>query len=158
MRRYKRWLAASLAISLAGCTVSEEYGGAQAAQGAWLGDVHDGTTSIRDIKAKLGQPTETYDNGRVLVYRLVHSRDLEFPPRVRTSREFFQDAPPQVMHGNNTLDDRDLADRNEWDFVAAFDERGILARHNMVAILTVWGLRYNDNNKGQHPSQATIQR
>ncbi|HZK80228.1 MAG TPA: hypothetical protein VFC46_04155, partial [Humisphaera sp.] len=45
----------------------------------------------------------------------------------------------RVMHGNNPMDERYLP--SEWDFVAIFDERGTLARHNMLPVFYAWDTR-----------------
>jgi hypothetical protein len=87
--KFDRWLFLLAAlVSMCGC--ADDAAKAKAAEKTWIGDVRDGFTSARDVVSKLGKPTETYADGKILVYRLL--------PRDGSDTE---GSFPIVMHGSS---------------------------------------------------------
>jgi hypothetical protein len=132
MSSVTQWmLTAALGVAMCGCAPIHsalDAASAKAAEQRWLGEVRDGSTTAREITASLGEPTETFNGGTILAYRLIGVQFFGFT----------LPAHPRVIRGSNPTEDRLLAFQTEWDFVVVLDERRIVTRHKMTAPFFVW--------------------
>jgi len=81
--------------------------------GKLLPFVKDGTTIKQEVIRRLGRPTESYENGRIIIYLMVHRRGH----------------PLEVFNTENKDNSRIVG---TYQLILVFDRDGVLDRHSLV--------------------------
>ena len=105
VRLISNWLMAASMLVSAGCSTTP------AGRGDLLDFIQDGVTTRVDIILRLGEPSATYENSRIMTYRL--SRD---------EGGWFLRVPDKRWYGNVA------------NLVVVFDERSVVTRHSLVQV------------------------
>ncbi len=105
VRRLLNWLIAASMLALSGCSTTP------VGRGDLLDFIQDGVTTREDIILRLGEPSATYENSRIMTYRL--SRD---------EGGWFLRAADKRWYGNVA------------NLVVVFDDRSVVTRHSLVQV------------------------
>ena len=103
VRHVSNWLIAASMLVLSGCSTTP------VGRGDLLDFIQDGVTTRADIVLRLGEPSATYENSRIMTYRL--SRD---------EGGWFLQVSDKRWHGNVA------------NLVVVIDDHSVVIRHSLV--------------------------
>ena len=95
----------------------------------WLKFVQDNSTTRQQVVAAFGEPTASFEKGRIVTYRLIG------PLAPQTDDVFFtplEKIPPTVAHSPEPLDEVSWSARLEWSLVLVYDGQQVVRRHSVI--------------------------
>jgi hypothetical protein len=99
-------LAGLVLVALMGClSIVKPMGDETASQ--WIPFIRDGTTTLEEVRNRMGEPSDTYEDGRVLIYWM-----CEEGKRLRSGK--------------------DCKTGHTFNLVLVFEADGVLERHSLV--------------------------
>ena len=97
----------------------------------WLNFLQDNRTTRQQVVTKLGEPTASFENGRIVAYRLIGPNAPD-PARDIYLFKPLDGIPPIVARAPEPLDEVDWSVRLEWSLVLVYDPQQIVMRHSVV--------------------------